>query len=206
MRRVVRRTLLFLAVLSVATIAWFIVCGGRFLQHEDPLQKSDGILVLAGARVERALQAVDLYKEGWAPIIIVSGGRVEAAEAALQQRGITLPREGDAVRVVMGQLGVPASAILQPAESVDNTGQEANMLRAMAQERHWRRVIVVTSKYHTRRAGFAFRRALEGTGAVPIVRASHYDASDPAQWWRRRADFRFAGSEWVKLLFYRLGG
>jgi len=107
---------------------------------------------------------------------------------------------------VMEQLGVPASAILQPPESVDNTGQEANMLRAMAQERHWRRVIVVTSKYHTRRAGFAFRRGLEGTGAVPIVRASRYDASDPAQWWRRRADFRFAGSEWVKLLFYRLGG
>src|SRR4029078_5789381 len=80
------------------------------------------------------------------------------------------------------------------------------MLRAMAQERHWRRVIIVTSKYHTRRAGFAFRRGLEGTGAVPIVPASRYDASDPAQWWRRRADFRFAGSEWVKLLFYRLGG
>jgi len=206
MRRVVRRTLLLLVVSSLATIAWFVVYGGRFLQHEDPLQKSDAILVLAGARVERALEAVDLYKEGWAPLIIVSGGRVEAAEAALQQRGIGLPREGDAVRVVMGQLGVPASAIVQPPDSVDNTGQEANMLRAMAQERHWRRVIIVTSKYHTRRTGFAFRRGLEGTGAVPIVRASRYDASDPAHWWRRRADFRFAGSEWVKLLFYRLGG
>jgi uncharacterized SAM-binding protein YcdF (DUF218 family) len=67
----------------------------------------------------------------------------------------------------MEQLGVPASAIVQPPESVDNTGQEANMLRAMAQERHWRRVIIVTSKYHTRRTGFAFRRGLEGTGAVP---------------------------------------
>jgi hypothetical protein len=71
MRRVVRRTLLLLVVSSLATIAWFVVYGGRFLQHEDPLQKSDAILVLAGARVERALEAVDLYKEGWAPLIIV---------------------------------------------------------------------------------------------------------------------------------------
>ena len=206
MRRVVRRTFIFLSLLSAATVAWFVVYGGRFLQHEDPLQKSDAILVLAGSRVERALEGVDLYKEGWAPLIIVSGGRVEAAEAWLQQRGITFPREGDAVRVVMGQLGVPASAILQPPESVDNTGQEANMLRAMVQARHWHRVIVVTSKYHTRRAGFAFRRGLENTSAVPIIRASRYDPSDPARWWRQRADFRFAGSEWLKLLFYRLGG
>ena len=206
MRKVVRRTFILLAVLSVGAIAWFVVYGGRFLQHEDPLQKADAIFVLAGTHAERALEAVDLYKEGWAPVIVLSGGRIEAAESWLEQRGIKFPRETDALRVVMGQLGVPSSAIIQPPESVDNTGQEANMLRAMVQAHHWRRVIVVTSKYHTRRAGFAFRRGLERTGAVPIIRASRYDPSDPARWWRTRADFRFAGSEWVKLFFYRFGG
>lgn len=206
MRTVVRRTLVALVLLTLASIAWLAVYGGRFLQHEDPLQKADAIFVLAGSRVERALEAVDLYKEGWAPIIVLSGGRIEPAEYWLQQQGLKFPREGDALRIVMGQLGVPSSAILQPPESVDNTGQEANILRGMVQARHWRRVIVVTSKYHTRRAGFAFRRGLEHTGAEAIVRASRYDPSDPARWWRRRGDLRFAGSEWVKLLFYWLGG
>ena len=206
MRRVLRRTFVALVLLTLASIAWFAVYGGRFLQHEDPLQKADAIFVLAGARVERALEAVDLYKEGWAPFIVLSGGRVEAGEYWLRQRGITFPREGDALRIMMGQLGIPSSAILQPPESVDNTGQEANVLRAMVQARHWRRVIIVTSKYHTRRAAFAFRRGLEHTGAEPIVRASRYDSSDPARWWRHRADLRFASSEWLKLLLYRLGG
>jgi len=59
MRRVVRRTLLFLLVSSLATIAWFVVYGGRFLPPEDPLQKSAAILVLAGARLERALAGLE---------------------------------------------------------------------------------------------------------------------------------------------------
>jgi uncharacterized SAM-binding protein YcdF (DUF218 family) len=206
MRTVVRRTLAALVLLILASIAWFVVYGGRFLQHEDPLQKSDAIFVLAGARAERALEAVDLYKEGWAPLIVLSGGRVEAAESWLEQRGVRFPRETETLRGVMGQLGVPQSAIVLPPESVDNTGQEANMLRAMVQARHWRRVIIVTSKYHTRRAAFAFRRGLENTGAEPIMRATRYDPSDPARWLQHRADFRFAGSEWLKLIFYRLGG
>ena len=36
-------------------------------------------------------------------------------------------------------------------------------------------------------------------------RASRYDPSDPARWWRSRADLRFVGFEWIKLVLYRLG-
>ena len=79
------------------------------------------------------------------------------------------------------------------------------MLRRRRWGFHWRRVIIVTSKYHTRRAGFAFRRGLAGTGAEVIMRASRYDPSDPARWWRYRPDFRFAASEFQKLIAYRLG-
>jgi uncharacterized SAM-binding protein YcdF (DUF218 family) len=103
------------------------------------------------------------------------------------------------------QLGVPPSAIFAPGGWVDNTAQEGNLLRMAAQARGWKRLIVVTSKYHTRRAGFAVRRALKQTDTQVIVRASRYDPSDPAGWWRSRADIRFGGNEWIKLILYRLG-
>jgi uncharacterized SAM-binding protein YcdF (DUF218 family) len=206
MRTLVRRTLFVIALVTALALAWFLVYGGRFLQREDPLQKADAIFVLGGTRAERPLEGVDLYKEGWAPRLILSPGRLEPAEDLLRARGVQLPRETDALRDAIIQLGVPASAIVPTQGYVDNTSEEANLLRAMVQAHRWRRVIVVTSKYHTRRARFAFRRGLEGTGAEPIVRASRYDASDPARWWRRRADLRFAGSEWIKLFYYRLGG
>lgn len=204
-RSAVRRTIVILIGLTAIAAVWLLFYGGRYLQHEDPLQKADAIFVLAGTRVERPLEAVDLYHEGFAPLVILSPGRPEPGELLLRQRGIRFPSEVELERDALVQSGVPAAAIVATNGYVDNTAQEANLLRAMVRAHGWRRVIIVTSKYHTRRAAFAFRRGLENTGAEVIMRASRYDPSDPARWWRYRADFRFGSSEWQKLVAYRLG-
>jgi uncharacterized SAM-binding protein YcdF (DUF218 family) len=204
-RPAVRRTILALIVLTVLAAAWFLYYGGRYLHHEDPLQKSDAIFVLAGTRAERPLEAIDLFKEGYAPIVILSPGLVEPGEVLLRQRGVRFPREDELQRDALIQSGLPAEAVLSTGGYVDNTAQEANLLRAIVKARGWRRVIIVTSKYHTRRSAFAFRRGLEGIGAQVVMRASRYDSSDPARWWRYRSDLRYVLSEWQKLLAYRLG-
>jgi uncharacterized SAM-binding protein YcdF (DUF218 family) len=204
-RPAVRRAILALLISAGLTAAWFLYYGGRYLQHEDPLQKSDAIFVLAGTRAERPLEAIDLYKEGYAPIVILSPGIVEDAEVQLAKRGVRFPRQDELQRDALVQSGLPAAAVLSTGGYVDNTAQEANLLRAIGQTRGFRRVIIVTSKYHTRRSAFAFRRGLEGTGVQVVMRASRYDLSDPARWWRHRSDLRFVLSEWQKLLAYHLG-
>jgi uncharacterized SAM-binding protein YcdF (DUF218 family) len=205
LRTAVRRTILASFCLLAVGVGWFLYYGGRYLQHEDPLQKSDAIFVLAGTRLERPFEAADLYKEGYAPLIVLSPGRPEAGEAVLRERGIRFPSEVELERDALIQMGIPAAAIPTTNGYVDNTAQEANLLRSMVTAHHWRRVIIVTSKYHTRRAAFAFKRGLEGTGAEVVMRATRYDTADPARWWRSRADFRFASTEWQKLVAYRLG-
>jgi uncharacterized SAM-binding protein YcdF (DUF218 family) len=205
MRTAVRRTVLALLLLAVSAAAWLLLYGGQYLQHEDPLQKSDVIFVLGGARVERWLEAYDLYRDGYAPLIMLSPERAEPAEILVRSRGIRFPSTPELQHAALVELGVPAAAVLAPAGWVDNTAQEGSLVRAAVQAHHWTRVIVVTSKFHTRRSGFAFRRALAGTGAAVIMRASRYDTSNPAGWWRSRADIRFAGTEWIKLVLYRLG-
>lgn len=205
MRTAVRRTLLLLVVAAAAATGWLLYYGGRYLQHEDPLRKADAIFVLAGTRFERPVEGIELYKAGYAPLVVLSPGRPEPVETLLRQRGVRVPYEVEVQRDALVQLGVPPEAIDATIGYVDNTAQEADLLRAMVQARGWRRVIVVTSKYHTRRSGFAFRRGLAGTGVEVIVRASRYDPSDPANWWRTRADLRSAGLEWIKLAAYRLG-
>ena len=205
LRTVVRWTIGLLLLAAGAGTAWLMIYGGRYLQHEDPLKKADAIFVLAGTRLERPLEAVDLYKEGHAPLIVISPGRPEPGEYLLRQRGIDFPTEAELQRNALIRSGIPESALPPVTGYVDNTAQEANLLRSMVKKNHWRRVIIVTSKYHTRRAAFAFRRGLAGTGAEVIMRASRYDPSHPAQWWRFRPDFRFATSEFQKLLAYRLG-
>jgi len=205
LKTAVRGALLALIGLSAVAVIWLLYYGGRYLQHEDPLQKADAIFVLAGTRLERSFEAVDLYKEGYAPLIILSPGRPDSGEALLRQRGIRFPSEPELVRDVIVQMGIPATAVVATNGYVDNTAQEADLLRSMVTTNRWRRVIIVTSKYHTRRAAFAVRRGLDGTGVEVVMRATRYDKSDPARWWRIRADLRFASSEWQKLIAYRLG-
>ena len=205
LRTCLRYAIAVAAVTLVLGGVWLLVEGGRFLDREDPLDHADVIFVLAGTRLERPLEAVHLYKEGWAPLILLSPGRTEPAERLVRANGIRFPSESQLVKDAMVQLGVPASAILTDAGSVDNTASEANLLRAEVIAHQWHRAIVVTSKYHLRRAGFAFRRGLRQTGATVVMRGSRYDPSDPDHWSRNRADVRWVLSEWGKLVPYWLG-
>ena len=116
-----------------------------------------------------------------------------------------MPTDADLARDAMVKLGVPPGAIAMLPGRPDNTAAEANLSRDLAQRSGWRRLIVVTSKEHTRRAKLAFRRALAGTGIVPIVRASRYDGTDPAHWWRSRGAARNTLFEWIKLIAYAGG-
>jgi len=141
----------------------FLPFAGRFFSAADPLQRGDAIVVLAGSRVDRWLEAVDLFKEGWAPRVVLSPGPVSTLEVKLRGEGLRLPREGDLARDAVLSLGVPADAVTVMPGGVDNTAGEAAALRRwLPPGSH--RVIVVTSPYHLRRAGYAFRREFAGTG------------------------------------------
>ena len=110
---------------------------GSWLVVEDPLEKADAILVLGGSRFERPLEAVDLYKAGWAPRIFLTRQISDYGERALMERGIPFPREVDQQIEVMTRLGVPSSAITV-LEEADSTADEADFLRRIATRDHSR--------------------------------------------------------------------
>jgi uncharacterized SAM-binding protein YcdF (DUF218 family) len=188
----------------VATIL-LLPFAGRFLARADALEHADLIMVLGGARIERWLEAVDLYKAGWAPRLVISPGQTVAAEAELLARGVRYPREGDLAHDAVLALGVPASAVAVLPNGVDNTAAEATLLRQTYQSGQLNRIIVVTSPYHLRRAGYAFRREFAGSGVTIIMHASRYDIAEPARWWTHRKDIRYMMSELPKFAAYLAG-
>lgn len=203
--RRLRRALALLIVVGVLGGAWAVPRAGRYLVVDDPLTKSDAIVVLAGTHAERWLEAVDLYRDGWAPRIVLSKGVVEEAEELLRQRGVSFPNNAELARNAMVQMKVPDSAVIILPDGLDNTAQEAQAVHRRVVDDRWRQIIVVTSKYHTRRTRFAFERELRGTGVAVIVRGTKYDSFNPERWWTRRPDFQSVTSELQKLLAYRLG-
>ena len=199
------RTTRVLAGLLILSVLAFLPFAGRYLVAEDPLQHADAIVVLAGARVERWLEGYDLYRAAWAPRILLSNGKTEPAERRLREMGIAFPREGELARDALIRLGVPRDVVDVFGVSVDNTAQEASAGREAARAGGWHRIILVTSKYHTRRAGFAFRREFRGTGVEIVVRGSRYDPFVADRWWTDRASLRDVLSELQRLAVYRLG-
>lgn len=200
-----RRITLPVCVVLLALGAYGFVQLGSFLATEDALQKADAIVVLAGSRMSRQLEAADLYLAGYAPRIVLSREISDPAELALAARGVPVPDTIHRVRAVFDQLRIPHEAVVVPPGVHNSTAAEAVTLRELSAAHGWRRLIVVSSKYHLRRARFSFRRELEGTGVDVLMRGTRYDPSDPERWWRHRADLRDAGPEAVKLVAYVLG-
>jgi uncharacterized SAM-binding protein YcdF (DUF218 family) len=199
-----RRLLQLELILLIACVAC-APFAGRLLSVDDPLERADAIFVLAGSRAERWLEARDLFKERYAPLILLSAGRPEEVERVLARQGIHLQNEAEAARDALTTLGVPAHRIEILGGFPDNTADEAAHLRPYATSRKWRTVIVVTSKLHTRRAALAMRRALDGTSIRIVIRPTRYDDTDPARWWQRRDSIREVMTELPKLVAYLLG-
>jgi uncharacterized SAM-binding protein YcdF (DUF218 family) len=192
-------------VVALAAGAYGGYAVGSFLYAENPLQRADAIGVLAGTRMERQLEAADLYLQGYAPIIVLTEETPDNGIVMLERRGFDVPTTAEIARDVMVRLGVPVDAVEILPGIHDSTAHEANTLRRTAVARGWRRLIVVTSKFHTRRGGFAVRREMGGSGIEVIMRGSRYDPADPRHWWRTRNGVRWTASESQKLLAYALG-
>jgi uncharacterized SAM-binding protein YcdF (DUF218 family) len=160
---------------------------GEFWVVEDPPEKADAIFLLGDDNydADRATRAAELYREGWAPRIVASGRflRQYASIAELMQRDLA-------------DRGVPPDAVQRMPSLAGNTREEAVLLRRLADRQHWRRVIVVTSNFHTRRTRHIYTRVFRDSADVLIV-AARDGGYTPAGWWRSRSG--------LKIFFLELG-
>ncbi len=201
-RRLTRAAIILAPLLLAAVVVWPRL--GPWLLKEDPLDKADAIIVLGGTMYERQLEAVDLYKAGYAPRIYLIRELQDWGELELIKRGIDYPRAVDMQIAAMERVGVPRRdiSVIEPA---DSTAEEAQHIRDLVAREHFARVIIVTSKQHTRRARLVMNRRVAPAGAHVIVRASKYDKSDLDAWWRNRSTLRFTLFETQRLVAYWIG-
>src|SRR5207249_2480485 len=100
-------------------------------------------------------------------------------------------------------LGAPPGAIVALGRRAVSTESEARTIARWACAHRLGRLIVVTSRAHSRRARLILRQAL-GAGIALAMRPSRYDAFAPARWWHVRRDAKLILSEYEKLANYWL--
>ncbi len=183
-RRPVRFAAAILLILALAAI--FIFRGlGRWLVVQDPLERSDAIVVLSGGMPYRALEAAKIYRQGMAPQIWLT--RPENPSEILEKMGIPFEGEEAYSRSVLTYEGVPEVAIRILPPEIVNTEDEERAVIAEMQAAGAHRVIFVTSPPHTRRVRALWRR-LAPTGLGGLVRAASDDEFDADHWWRTTRD------------------
>jgi hypothetical protein len=91
---------------------------------------------------------------------------------------------------------------------VNSTAQEANVLLSCIREHHWHSVAIVTSDYHTRRAGIIWRKMVRKQD--PQLQISMFAVEDPefgsCRWWRQRLFAKTCLLESAKLAYVLFGG
>jgi len=166
--------LLFLGVLLFLNL-------GRWLDREDPLQKAAAIAVLSGRMPDRALEAAKLYRQGYAPQVWLSYSLEPAA--TLQKYSIPYAGEETYDRLLLVHEGVPESAIRVLDPPIVNTADEMHTFGLALRNENPRRVILVTSKLHTRRTATLWKRISSRNGEA-IVHGVSGDEYLVAHWWQ----------------------
>ena len=194
---------------GIALFGLLILCGfvaaflflwgmGRFLIVSNPLVHSDAIVVLSGGGdLSRLDEAVKLYKEKYAPLLI------------LTETGETVPSLDAPYSAVLRQdamsRGVAPGDITITDRTVSSTYEEARVTLKLLRKGGMKSVIVVTDPFHSRRAEVIFDDVFRSSGiqvAIHPVAADWYHAST---WWMSGSGRRDTVLEYSKLFGYLLG-
>lgn len=198
-----------MGIMILAVRLWLLPAMGRFLVVEEAPAQADAAVVL-NTGVEyypRLMEAAALYREGRVPLIVIDGNRKSDTLRELEAMGFRPAAAWDEDRKrILEILGVPRERVLSiSAEEVFDTISEARVVASALTERRLRRLIVVTSKFHTRRAGHIWRNHSAGEFQVATAPARH-DPFDPEGWWRSGRQIHWVLAEYGGWLFYCLRG
>jgi len=158
---------------------------GRWLVVEDPLEHASAIAVLSGAMPSRALEGARIYRTGAAPEVWLTHTTEPAASMA--ELSVPFTSEDGYEKAVLMREGVPESAIRIIEPPIQNTEDEILAIGKNLRDLKERKVIIVTSKVHTRRSKALWNR-LSAKDGQAIVRGVSDDSFDAARWWHSTTD------------------
>ncbi len=184
------------AIVLIAVIFGFagFVGIGYYLSPQNEAQKSDAIVVVSGGQTtSRAQKGIELFKQGYAPAIIFSGAALDDG-----------PSNAFAMREQALAAGIPSDRIYID-EISQNTYENAIHTKEIINSIGAKKIILVTSPYHQRRANQTFRAVLGQSYEVLGVSAFD-DRWSKSQWWRRGFPLFITLSELWKLGYVNVTG
>lgn len=183
-----------------------ILCGlGRFLVLDEDPAPSDAVVVL-NTGVEyypRLLEASDLYRKGFVTKVVINGNRKTDILRSLEKKGFErcCTWYEDSLRI-LSLYGVSKNKVVCiSAEDAYDTVTEAEAVGKELLKQGFTRIIITTSKYHTRRARYIWKKMYGEELSIRSVSAKT-DPYDPHGWWKEGRQIRWVLAEYGAWVYY----
>ena len=177
----------------------------RALIVQKDVPEADALVVLSGSAdyVGRARGAAELLRDGRARKIIVTNDGQRGGWSNEEERNLFFFEK--TVRELVSA-GVPAASVEVLPAVVHSTHDEAVLVRQHCVDDSLRRVLIVTSPYHSRRALWTFQRELGKSGIEAGVTFLPNSPPTPSPWlwWLTIRGWRMVAGEYVKAGYYKI--
>lgn len=200
----------FWGLLFLMSSSWFFQLVSWPLKQWTPESKKvkADVIVVATAGVHesgapspgstiRAHAAATLYLEGWAPLVLVTGGVTHPYSSHVDTKGM---------HIILRGMGVPNDHILIEDRSTD-TYTNSTKSQKILQAHNLKTVLLVTHDYHLLRLYLVFKKL--GLEIYPYAANTSFKKDVP--WWKtfeweNYNRLRTYAHEYVGLLVYKLLG
>ena len=187
-RRIPFLIFLGLAAVAVGTHSLWLGALGAFLIRAEEPARADYAVVLAGdGHGHRIIQGGELVRRGFVRKVLVSG--------PCCCYGV---QESDMAVDFAVRKGYPQNFFVKAPHSATSTRQEAQVLIPELRRLGAHSILLVTSDYHTRRAGRTFRKLADGLAMRVIAAPDEHFRWD--SWWRNREAQKVVYMEWSKTI------
>ncbi len=184
---------IILSIVGIIAIVFFAGVG-YYLSPQSKLENADTIVVVSGGQTtSRADKGIELYKQGYAKDIIFSGAALDDG-----------PSNASAMKDQALEAGVSEKNIYTDEASQD-TYQNALNSKKILQQLNDKKIILVTSPYHQRRAYETFKQVL-GQDYIILNVSAVDDRWSKSRWWEKGFAFNITLSESAKLFYILVTG
>ena len=152
----------------------------EFYTVNNATSGADAIVVLSGGKASRIPHALNLFAENYAPRLLLT----DEKKRSLRFAHLFSTNEEIAQAMIDElKLSVPIITVPSLKGGATSTFDEAYDLRKFSEAEGFKRLILVTDAFHTRRAYHAFQTVFAGSEIRLEMSAAQNDIFNESNWW-----------------------
>ena len=153
----------------------------RLFHKQSATKGADAIICLSGGRSTRVPESLRLWNLGYAKLLFVTAAKpINAEFHKLERSNLEFAQE------VTKKMELDAGWQILPSTTggATSTFDEAEDSLVYGKKMKWKRIIIVTDEFHTKRAHYAFEKIFQDSGINVEVAGASNEVYSIEDWWK----------------------